>query len=123
MIWLQRFALAAIGLTALCLSVVFYQQESATKYVMLEAPTVVFVVELPGTPTATPTRTPRPTHTPSITPTPWPVYGVSSPQPVMKVPHWTPTSVIPSTVEPEMLQPCAAITPDKFADQYCEGSV
>jgi hypothetical protein len=42
---------------------------------------------------------------------------------VMKVPHWTPTSVIPSTVEPEMLQPCAVITPDKFADQYCEGDV
>jgi hypothetical protein len=123
MIWLHRLAAVAIALGALSFLVVFYQQESATKYVMLEAPTVVFVVELPGTPTATPTRTPRPTHTPSITPTPWPVYGVSSPQPVMKVPHWTPTSVIPSTVEPEMLQPCAAITPDKFADQYCEGSV
>jgi hypothetical protein len=123
MIWLQRLGMAAIATGALLLSIAFYQQESATKYVMLDAPTVVFVVELPGTPTATPTQTPRPTRTPEITPTPWPVYGVSSPQPVMKVPHWTPTPVIPSTVEPEMLQPCAVITPDKFADQYCEGDV
>jgi hypothetical protein len=119
-IWLSRIALASIALAACGFAIVFYQQESATKYVMMEVPTVVFVVELPATPTPTPTRTPQPTRIPSITPTPWPVYGASSPQPVMVVPKWTETPVVPVTSEPEELLPCITVTPDKFFDTFCE---
>jgi hypothetical protein len=119
-IWLHRLGLAAIGLGALSFLVVFYQQESATKYVMMEVPTVLVVVEIPPTPTRTATPTRTPTRVPTITPTPWPQYGVASPQPVMVVPKWTPTMPPASTELPEVLTPCAQITPDRFLDTFCE---
>jgi hypothetical protein len=101
---------------------VFYQQESATKYVMMEVPTVLVVVEIPPTSTRTPTPTRSPSPQPTVTPTPWPQYGVASPQPVMVVPKWTETPVIPVTTEPEVLLPCITVTPDKFFDTFCEVS-
>jgi hypothetical protein len=120
-LWLSRIALASIALAACGFAIVFYQQESATKYVMMEVPTVLVVIEPPAPPTQTPTRTPRPTTIPTITPTPWPQYDPASPQAgVLVVPRWTETPVIPVTTEPEVLLPCITVTPDKFFDTFCE---
>jgi hypothetical protein len=119
-IWLTRIALASIVLAALSFVVVFYQQESATKYVMMDAPTMLVKIEFPPTATRTPTATPRPTLVPTIQPTPWPVYGLSSPQAVMLIPKWTPTSIVAATTEPEHLLPCVTVTPDQYADVFCE---
>jgi hypothetical protein len=122
-IWLSRIALASIALAACGFAIVFYQQESATKYVMMEVPTVLVVVEIPPTPTKTSTPTRTPTSFPTFTPTSWPKYDPASPQAgVLVVPRWTETPVIPVTTEPEELLPCITVTPDKYFDTFCEVS-
>jgi hypothetical protein len=119
--WLTRIALASIALAALSFVVVFYQQESATKYVMMDAPTMLVKIEFPPASTPTRTPTPRPTLIPTIEPTPWPQYDPASPQAgVLMVPRWTPTAIAASTIEPAQLPPCVTVTPEHYTDQFCE---
>jgi hypothetical protein len=110
----------------LCVTIVafllsFYRQQAATKYVMVDVPTGVVVVEIENTQTRTITPTRTPTAKPSITPTQQPVYGQASPQPVMVVPKWTPTSFPTSVVDENELIPCITVTPSKYEDILCAG--
>jgi hypothetical protein len=122
-VWPARIAGGYICLAVAIVLFAFYRQEAGTKFVMIDVPTVLVVVELENTPTrtTTPTRTPSPK--PSITPTSLPIYGQASPQPVMIVPKWTPTPIPTKVSEPDALPPCSTITPHPYDNIPCAGDI
>ena len=67
--------------------------------------------------TPTPTKTPKP-----ATSTPRATYGPDASPGVHVVLAWTETPVNGGTIEAEALPPCRLVTPDKYADIYCEVS-
>jgi hypothetical protein len=122
-VWPTRIGGGLLCLAILTVLITFYRQEAGTKFIMIHPPTVHVVIEIESTATitTTPTRTPSPI--PSITPTGRPVYGESSPQPIMVVPKWTPTPMPTRVTEQNTPVPCNIVTPSKYADILCVGDI
>lgn len=73
------------------------------------------------TPTATPYRSATPTRTPEPpTRTPLPTYAADASPGIYTVARWSPTPLGYWTVEPDVLPPCATVTPQPFRDIECE---
>jgi hypothetical protein len=111
-----------LSLAILSVLIMFYQQQAATKYVMMEVPTVYVEVIIPETPTRTATPTPRPTMSPTVTTTPLPIYGQASPEAVMMVTRWTPTPFPTRVTDQGTLVPCDSVTAQPYEDTPCRGT-